>query len=157
MPISTVTAGNVIDPTAFGNAVVNAINGMAWTSYTPTYANFTLGNGTATHRYAKINDVVFVWDQIVMGSTSTMGTGMTMTLPVTAPGTETFLDGVISSTITNNLTPALWRPSNSSNQALTYSNSAGATSTVFVQCTATVPFTWASGYYITRRGVYRSA
>jgi hypothetical protein len=72
----------------------------AWTNYTPTFTNFTLGNGSLTvSRYAQIGKVVFVKITVALGSTSVMGSGPTFTLPKTsvtggyAPsGSTTLLD-----------------------------------------------------------------
>jgi hypothetical protein len=53
-----------------------------WTSYTPTFTNFTLGNGTVTAKYCKIGKVVFVHARIVWGSTTSTGSYPIMSLPV---------------------------------------------------------------------------
>ena len=55
-----------------------------WTSYTPTFTNFTLGNGTVTAKYCKIGKVVFVHARIVLGSTSAVSAYPIMSLPVNA-------------------------------------------------------------------------
>lgn len=55
----------------------------AWDSWTPTLTNLTIGNGTVTARYKQIGKTVFYRLVITLGSTSSMGTGPTFTLPVT--------------------------------------------------------------------------
>lgn len=57
--------------------------GAAWASFTPSWANVTVGNGTNTGWYLQIGKTVFVKTRFVMGSTSTMGAAV-LTLPVTA-------------------------------------------------------------------------
>jgi hypothetical protein len=50
---------------AIGNTVLGT-----YTAYTPTYSGFTLGNGTVTAKYCKINDFYHSIGSIVLGSTS---------------------------------------------------------------------------------------
>jgi hypothetical protein len=58
MPIAAVTAGQIIDPTTFGNAVADAINPTAWTAVTfaGTWVNHGAPNQVA--QYRKINEKV---------------------------------------------------------------------------------------------------
>jgi hypothetical protein len=56
----------------------------AWTTYTPTWTNLTVGNGTLTARYCQIGKIVMGYISFTMGSTSSMGTAPYFTLPVTA-------------------------------------------------------------------------
>jgi hypothetical protein len=44
----------------------------AWTSYTPTITNLTLGNGVLIARYKKIGKTVFVEARVVFGSTTSL-------------------------------------------------------------------------------------
>lgn len=55
-----------------------------WQSYTSTPVNFTLGNGTMAGKYSQIGKTVRFELYIKLGSTSSMGTAPTFTLPVTA-------------------------------------------------------------------------
>jgi hypothetical protein len=53
-----------------------------WTTYTPTWTNLTVGNGTVSARYQKIGKVVNVYVGFVFGSTSAFtGGGSNFTLP----------------------------------------------------------------------------
>jgi hypothetical protein len=57
----------------------------SYTAYTPTFTNFTLGNGTINvARYAQSGKTVHVYGKVTLGSTSSMGTNLIFTLPVTA-------------------------------------------------------------------------
>ena len=56
----------------------------AWTSYTPTFTNLTVGNGTLSAEYFQIGKLVFVRVSFVMGSTSSMGSSPFFTLPITS-------------------------------------------------------------------------
>ena len=58
--------------------------GGTYTDYTPTFANFTIGNGTINFaRYVQIGKFVSVYGKVTLGSTSSMGTSPTISLPVT--------------------------------------------------------------------------
>ena len=121
------------------------LNGIGeYVDYTPTYTNFTLGNGTATFRYGRVQDFIHVHGKIVLGSTSAMTGAMFMTLPfattaqvvnsplgfvrLTDSGTGSLV-GVVST-----VSSSLFAP-NVLNASATY-----LTQTAF---SATVPFVWA--------------
>lgn len=53
----------------------------AWTSYTPTLANLTLGNGSSTAAYRRMGKTLDFWWIFVLGSTSAVGTSPTFTIP----------------------------------------------------------------------------
>lgn len=55
-----------------------------WQTWTPSYNNFTVGNGTVTARYQQIGKLVNVFYKIVWGSTTSFTSYPTITLPVTA-------------------------------------------------------------------------
>ena len=58
--------------------------GFSYTSYTPTYSNFTLGNGTVSTSYATSGDFVHYIGTILWGSTSSASGIMKISLPATA-------------------------------------------------------------------------
>lgn len=64
------------------------INGTAfsgaWTTWTSTLTNITLGNGTITTKYKQIGKTVFGRFELAWGSTTSNGTTPQFTLPVTA-------------------------------------------------------------------------
>lgn len=60
----------------------------AWTAYTPTAANFTVGNGTLTGRYIQIGKIIIVRITFTAGSTSSYtASAATVTLPFGAHAT----------------------------------------------------------------------
>lgn len=60
-------------------------SGTAWTSWTPTLTNFTVGNGTLACKYQQFGKTVYARFLFTLGSTSAVGTNPnTFTLPVTA-------------------------------------------------------------------------
>lgn len=57
----------------------------AWTTWAPTYSNMTVGNGTTTYaKYMRLGRWIVFELKFTLGSTSTIGTVPTFTLPVTA-------------------------------------------------------------------------
>lgn len=56
----------------------------AWTAFTPSWTNLTVGNGTNTGHYVQIGKTVIAKVRFVMGSTSSMGSSPQLTLPVEA-------------------------------------------------------------------------
>lgn len=105
---NSVKTSNVQD-TAITPAKLQASSGTSWvwSSYTPTFTNFTLGNGTLSAAYTQIGKTIFARGHVTLGTTSVMGTGPVMTGPVTPStsyssaltpmlGTATLLDAGIA-------------------------------------------------------------
>jgi hypothetical protein len=67
----------------------------AWTSYTPTLNNITLGNGTVTARYCQIGKVVFVFNEIVFGSTTTIVNYPGFSLPISSVAYTGYFGGTV--------------------------------------------------------------
>jgi len=62
----------------------------AWSSWTPTVANMTVGNGSVTAKYTQIGKTVHWRATVVTGSTTSYtSTNATFTLPVTAAARST--------------------------------------------------------------------
>lgn len=62
------------------------LGSIAWTSYTPTLTNLTLGNGTLTFTYQQVGKIVNVRGRFSLGSTSAVTGSATFSLPVTPTG-----------------------------------------------------------------------
>lgn len=74
----------------FGSGAAND-----WAAWTPTWANLTVGNATQTARYVQSGKTVFFSLKLVLGSTSSVGTGPTFTWPVTAASTASAQASVV--------------------------------------------------------------
>lgn len=57
-----------------------------WTTWSPSYSNLTIGNGTVVARYTQIGKTVIARFEFTLGSTSAVGTNPDVSLPVTAAG-----------------------------------------------------------------------
>lgn len=75
-----ITDGNVTP------AKLQSGTGSSWTwqNWSPTYANISVGNGTATAKYVQIGKLVYFHWHLLVGSTTTLDSNMTISLPVTA-------------------------------------------------------------------------
>lgn len=73
-------------PFVAGNVLTAAeMNGIGeTTAYTPTFTNITVGNGTVSFKYVRIQKLVFVKGTLIFGSTTSITGSPSMTLPVTA-------------------------------------------------------------------------
>ena len=68
----------------YDGAAWQSVGGGAWTAYTPTLTNATLGNGTLTGSYIQIGKLVVGRVTFTLGSTSSLtGVGLTISLPIT--------------------------------------------------------------------------
>ena len=78
---------------AIGNTVIGN-----YISYTPTFPlGLTVGNGTATGGYCRVNDFVHVWGRVVLGTTSVMSTsGLQVNVPVSCDATFASTQGTVS-------------------------------------------------------------
>jgi hypothetical protein len=72
------TAGQVLTA-----AQMNGI-GEATASYTPTSSGITVGNGSLTGTFTRVNKLVYGAVKFALGSTSAITTTVTFSLPVTA-------------------------------------------------------------------------
>ena len=64
---------------AIGNTVIGT-----YTAFTPTFANLTVGNGSSSARFSRVNNVVNYFGIFQLGSTSAVTGVVNITLPVTA-------------------------------------------------------------------------
>jgi hypothetical protein len=133
----------------------------AWTSYTPQWTaasvNPALGDGTITGQYKVIGKTCFVRGRLVMGTTTTYGTGAWyFQLPFTASSAygiqipASFLDNGINwySGLMNG-----GRLGSSTRSEIQWQN----TSSVAVGLESTVPFTWGNLDEISWNGSYEIA
>lgn len=89
---NSVVTANITDA-AVTPAKLIAGTGSGWglSSWTPTFVNITPGNGTYAFSYIQIGKLVIAHISFKFGTTSTMGSNPTFTLPVTS--SSNYLDG----------------------------------------------------------------
>jgi hypothetical protein len=128
---------------------------LAWTAFTPTFTNFTLGNGTVNFARCQIGKTVHVRYQITLGTTSIMGTAPTFALPITpiANMGQAFYGSVYLDTGVNYTVGTLWL-TNVANFAVLRTDFAFPTLLVV---NSTTPFTWGNGDFISGTFTYQAA
>ena len=121
----------------------------AWTSFTPTWTNLTVGNGTGVYKYQQVGKQVFARYKFTLGSTSAIGTNPNVTLPINpASGAGGFTSYTLSLTDVG----VGGFNGNVSEDTLKLYLSVGITSGSFLNggtITATSPFTWTTGDFLT--------
>lgn len=137
-----------------------AWNNAAWTSYTPTLTNATLGNGTISGWYMQIGKTVVYTIKFVLGTTSIIvGGPLVVSLPVTTVGSRWVqfnapFGQVIYVRGSNYIGVVDWYSTTQVELAIM---NVGATYPTQAGVTATVPGTWASGDSIYVNGIYEAA
>ena len=94
--MSTLSVGSLEGLAANSNVIsvptghtLNAVDGLqiggvaqgVRTTYTPTWNNFTLGNGTQYFAYCVVNNLMFIQGLVVWGSTTSMSTNPSFSIP----------------------------------------------------------------------------
>ena len=81
---------------AIGNTVIGT-----YTAYTPTFTNLTVGNGTSTARFSRVNNIVNYFGYFTLGTTSSLSASEAkITLPVTANSIYGGINGLIMGDMT---------------------------------------------------------
>ena len=136
-------------------------SGTAWSSWTPTLTNMSIGNGTVSGRYQQFGKTVFAKLYITFGSTTSVSGAITATFPVTSSstvytsigseiGTGACIDAAVAhypaSLKWASTTTFRWRPHTASGTYATESDT-----------TSTAPFTWATGDGLSANLTYEAA
>ena len=135
--------------------------GGTWTSWTPTWNNLTVGNGTREGKYARIGNVVIFWARFTLGSTSSVSSEPWLTPPIQA--NQSFLQSI---------PVIIWAANDDGgSRFLGTADPAGIDVTVFraicqnasgtyataQSYSSTIPFTWGTNDRIFVAGVYEVA
>jgi hypothetical protein len=162
--LGTVAPGDVLranSGTAAYNSVIGNLNEftVAYTSFTPTFANLTQGNGTLVARQRKIGRVVFFYVGFTFGSTSSMGGALlSLTLPYAAANIQSgVFTGFFEDAGTAEFVMApIMRSSSTTVLTLGAINAAGSYGSLSGVNT-TVPMTWTTNDKFFVSGLYEAA
>jgi len=139
-------------------------SGPTFTSYTPTWTNATVGNGTVTAAYAESGNLITVFVKFTLGSTSSIGTGPRFSLPVTAHSglyLAYFNGGNLLDSGSYYIECLNFILDSGTTCGIYWNNiNEGATAQNFPvpsQSTAALPWTWATNDYIQSFFTYRKA
>jgi hypothetical protein len=110
-------------------------------AFTPTFTNFTLGNGTVDASYVLVNKLCFVTLKVTLGSTSSVTGAITVNLPFTAASSILLGDNaVINDTGTANFVGVVYQVSTT--QILLSLQNVTGTYPQRANTSATAPMTW---------------
>jgi hypothetical protein len=131
-----------------------AFRAGAWTTFTPTFTNLTLGNGTATGRYTQVGQTTVLEVIVVFGTTTTITGAVTIgSLPTNNNASATSLK----------LGDVTMFDSSSGFVYMGVALTAGATTAnlfnnaiPIANVTAAVPFAWATGDQLAINMVYEN-
>ena len=125
--------------------------GDAWTAYTPTLTNWTLGNGTIVGAYSQAGKTVHWRVKYTAGSTSTYVGNATFSLPATVTGSPfAFPVGRATLADISAGTRATRTALSTDGTTFLLRDEAGVT------VNATIPWTWATGDIIEVCGTYEA-
>lgn len=138
------TLGTFVDGFPLTAAELNAIG--TWVSYTPTFTNVTVGNGTVDFKYCRLNKLVLLKGQFVYGSSSSVTGIIRFTLPTGLSAISTsglfaaakILDAGVAGYV------AAIEPVTTSQMQVVVANTA-ATYGSWAGTSGTVPMTWGTG------------
>lgn len=139
---------------------LNTLDGQtgAWTTWTPTLGNITLGNGSTTSVYNQIGKTVNFYFRFNMGSSSSMGSAPYITLPVNAARTHcVFLPTWIWDAGTAYYTGFAINDGGATNLVFFVSKADGTYTNIATTISSTVPMTWATNDAIVVTGSYEAA
>lgn len=127
----------------------------AWTSFTPSWTNLTVGSGANTGYYQQIGKTVNFRVSFTLAADSAVGTTPILTLPVTI--TSTNFNGLSGIGIANLSDGGSIYCGFIDGYGAVRSYNASATFTTLGAVSATSPFTWVTGDAIYITGSYEAA
>ena len=133
--------------------------GGAWITWTPTWTNLTVGNGTLTSRYTQVGKTVKFRITLVFGGTSSISGTVSHSLPATSVAYAGSFPTIGYGAILDSGTAAF-----TANLILTNTTTANvrvtnttATYSTLNTLSATVPMTWTTGDELMIIGEYEAA
>lgn len=161
-----ITTANAVTATAIADGAVQPKalvagtgSGWAWASWTPSWTNLVVGNGTVTAKYVQIGKNVFYRVDLLLGTTTAVGSVPYFSLPVTMSavsqntpiGMATYVDAA-----TANYNGRVFRDSNNTDGLLVVDVVSGTYGTP-TALTASVPFAFGAADRIIADGFYEAA
>jgi len=160
---TNVATGDVLTASKWNQDVVanwQAVGG-AWTAYTPTWTNLTVGNATQDSRYIKVGRLVMVNLKIILGSTSSVGSIPEFSLPANLDASYGTGDTIGDLQLQQVSAGAVYwgkaLPRTDLTGARPFVDQVAGTYNVPQIVNATIPFTWATGDIISGTLIYEAA
>jgi len=128
--------------------------GGGWTTWTPTYQNFTLGNGVVTARYQQVGKTVNFFIYIGFGSTTSVTGALGISLPANNQNNGHLFNVFMADSGVGNYNGLAETFGNFMYLRAIYTT---ATFASFAAVSSTIPFTWTTNDYIAISGTYEVA
>lgn len=127
--------------------VASAGTSWAWQSFTPTWTNLTVGNGTNTGKYSQVGRTVHVRTEFVLGTTSSVASDPYITLPITAAAytADRSEIGLVGFNDVGTNSPVGVVRLRSTTTASIFALNASSTYLLIAGVSSTTPFTWTTG------------
>lgn len=157
---SVVTANYTDGSIAPEHLVTSSGTGWAWQSWTPTFTNLTVGNGTLTCKFVQTGKTIAYRVYLAFGSTSAVSGDVQFTLPATAAtyaasGGAFNLIGRARFDITSAYT-GIVDLFDTTHGRILVENAAG-TYTTLVSLSSLIPNTWTTGSVLQASGTFEVA
>lgn len=154
---NSIAAGAVVP----NSLVASSGTGWAWQTFSPSFTNFAIGNGTVVARYTQIGKMVWVYINAILGTTSTVSGSISFTPPVSASSTYNSTGnavigfGALNSGAVGAIAAPFFGGSNATLQIGYFA--ASSTNNNLTATSATTPGTWAVGNNFTATIIYEAA
>jgi hypothetical protein len=132
-----------------------------WTTFTPTFGNFTVGNATISAKYLKINKTLTFRIVLTWGSTTSISSESYLNFPIAAASDAAAQGGIYSityqdtgSTTYNGMIQSV----GTSSSTIRFGNAKGdGTYVYYGNHSSTIPFSWTTSDIIYFGGMYEVA
>lgn len=131
---------------------------LAWDTWAPVLSvGWANGNGVWTAKYVQIGKTVIAQGYFVVGTTTTKGTGMTISLPVTAANLNSINGVAHAGTSSTSGFSQMHVFTNSASVVTMFANNSAGTFLASGSVNATAPITWATGSVLSFVLIYEAA
>lgn len=152
----TAVAGQVLTASYLNTNLRDNLDAIAtWTTYTPSWTNVTIGNGTNAGAYIQAGKTVAYWIKFNLGTTSAVSGTPVVTLPVAGKSSGIGSHSGLFEDTGVGYIPIVARMSGSSIEC--YAPLASGTYVSAASLSATIPFTWGNTDIIWLGGIYEAA
>ena len=146
----------------YKNQIISDLSDVTdWQTWSPTYDGITVGNGSVTARYMQIGKTVWCRFSLIMGSTSTVSTTGTITMPITMADVSYINNESVFGPCSfrdssgGRYMGDIRRSNNTTFRPFSYQHDV--TFLAVGTIGTTVPFTWATGDILTFQATYEAA
>jgi hypothetical protein len=151
------TAGQVLQVNSGATApewATPAAGGVDWVAWTPTYGNLTIGNGTVTSVKAQDGEMGYFFWRLVIGSTTSVGSGPYIDLPYTNLYNNTTFYGSIRDASAGVFYTLIGLTGTADDNLYLATEKSDGTYVTIADVTSAIPVTFATGDILVITGAY---